>query len=188
MNKGLNQLPSIVEDLAKTLQSVKDFLNSSNIGDIANRSNQEGASRNEGGESVDASNLSSTLQSLSSMLSVASSSNHNKESVQNKSNQNLKRQQSAPTYNPTPINELKKIKEVVSDSNKHKLDEKSSNQNEDLSEDSDDLIETKRRKMSSKSSSEVPNTKSKHLSDSEDSENFENQIETEIKEDLKSKV
>ena len=120
----MNQLPSMLENISNALQTVQQIISSSNLGGIgdslaklsqANSSNQT------------ASQISATLASLSNVLHAVSSSkqdspkqtekchSNNSSPVKKASSlsaKNLKRQQSAPDYNPTPIEELKKRAEI----------------------------------------------------------------------------
>ena len=139
---NISQLPSMLENLTNALQTVQQLISSSNLGENLNKL----ASASSSSES---SQISTTLESLNNALMSMSSNkivldNKNAQTPSKKADNpgvnSLKRQQlMAPAYNPTPIMELKKIKqefvedEVTATKRRKKTSESS--------EDTEDIVE-----------------------------------------------
>jgi len=113
----------MLENISNALQTVQQIISSSNlsgIGDSLAKLSQVNSTNQT------ASQINATLASLSNVLHAVSSNQDNqKQTEKSHSNnsspvkktsslsaKNLKRQQSAPDYNPTPIEELKKRAEL----------------------------------------------------------------------------
>jgi len=105
----------MLENISNALQTVQQIISSSNLSGIGDSLAK-----------LSASQINATLASLSNVLHAVSSNQDNqKQTEKSHSNnsspvkktsslsaKNLKRQQSAPDYNPTPIEELKKRAEL----------------------------------------------------------------------------
>jgi hypothetical protein len=136
----------MLENLTNALQTVQQFINSSNLGENLTKLVQNSSNS-------DQTQINSTLENLNNALkSISSTTNNNNNIPTELSNKkkevnttnNLKRQQMlAPDYNPTPIKELKKVKQESINDN-----------DDDDSNDGEITNNNKRRKKTSESNSD----------------------------------
>jgi len=111
-----NKLPSMLENLSNALQTVQQIINASSSSSSSfSLSNNNNSIQTQNQINATLASLNNVLQSVTSTekssLSSSSSISNNSSPIKKSSRKNLKRQQSAPDYNPTPIEELKKLNE-----------------------------------------------------------------------------